>query len=148
MDRLNYNKFPETNSKSLVLIDRARNIMNQFRKDMAEKHKQENVEIIKAIEATRETFAKLKEKDMEYHKELKEFIDEIKPYLDPNERPNFGAVGTQYQMLFNSIMNPNQQTRMIVLNTVREDMFDIDGLITEPKESQKSRMEKERFNLK
>lgn len=134
------------NGKATETYKRTQSLINAHKKAMREQHVQENQEIIQAIDKVRELYTQMKEQDTAYRNELLQFVDDVAPYLDANDRPELGAYGNQESALTQSLYNQNPSTRLTVLETVNEKAFDISGLIVPTKETHAAAQERSKYN--
>ncbi|PRY81016.1 hypothetical protein [Alkalibacterium olivapovliticus] len=139
--------------KEELLIGNADNVYNEskkllkaFKDDLNDQHKADNQRIISMIDEVRAIYQSFKEEDKKHSADVADFIDKISPYLDPRNKAEFGAIGTQENQLNRMNERQNMNTYLTWLEIVREDFFKIGGLITDFKESSYSQNEREKYS--
>lgn len=135
--------------QSLDTYKQARNHVLEYKKEKQDEHKADNLEIIDAINMIREKVAYLKQKDTEYYNEIKGFVDDIKPFLDSENRVTPNSNNTPHPDMLQNILDSSMNSRphQSVLHGVNERPFLIEGLIKQPTIAHKSEeVEKARFS--
>lgn len=126
---------------------KANDIIKEHKRELREKENHYNVSMIKHIEKIRNEFKEMYEKDRAYNKEINEFIDSIKPYLDPENKPQLGNRDQHYSLLNQHVYRFGGRYGLTILEAFNEGMFGIQGLMTiKPKHLNLEKQEKEKYS--
>lgn len=132
---------------SLDTYNQAKNHILEYKKEKQDEHKADNLEIIEAINMIREKVAYLKQKDTEYYNEIRAFVDEVKPFLDSENKVTSRSNNTPHPDVLQNVLDTSMNTRphQNILNGVNERPFGINGLISFPTGHASEEQEKARF---